>query len=255
MTATSDDNQPTAAVGDVDDTAVVAEGPRTVAAEQFSEPPTTIVPDVEPTRAAELAWSSEAETEELADRSREWRGRLLWLPLVALLCASVAVVVWFSVTLYRQGGQAIALPTASVPVAAPPVHVAPPSPPAAPGPRLDGAYQLAFDIDAATYSGKASPPKRSGAKTIWWAFRSSRTPAGCTASAVKLDDTDHTVSSAKNITDTFTFADGQWGDAPISSPDTVAPGCTNDSSQWVLKPQPDGTLAGTETVTLEGSCG
>lgn len=60
MTATSDDNQPTAAVGDVDDTAVVAEGPRTVAAEQFSEPPTTIVPDVEPTRAAELAWSSEA---------------------------------------------------------------------------------------------------------------------------------------------------------------------------------------------------
>ncbi|MGC2381344.1 MAG: hypothetical protein WA622_30195 [Mycobacterium sp.] len=130
MTATSDDNQPTAAVGDVDDTAVVAEGPRTVAAEQFSEPPTTIVPDVEPTRAAELAWSSEAETEELADQSREWCGRLLWLPLVALLCASVAVVVWFSVTLYRQGRPVTAPHSSPTPVAAPPVHAAPP--PAAP---------------------------------------------------------------------------------------------------------------------------
>jgi hypothetical protein len=132
MTADDDraDDQPAAAVADNDATADVPYSPRTVAAELHSEAPTTIVPDVEPTRAAELAWSSEAETEELADRSHRWRGRLLWLPLVALLCASVAVVVWFSVTLYRQGRPVTAPHSSPAPVAAPPVHAAPP--PAAP---------------------------------------------------------------------------------------------------------------------------
>jgi hypothetical protein len=81
---------------------------------------------------------------------------------------------------------------------------------------------------------------------------------------VKLDNVDHTVRSAKNVTDTFTFVNGRWENAPRSTPDDIAPrstpddiapGCTDDSSHWVLDPQPDGTLAGTETVTLEGSCG
>ncbi|MFZ0226056.1 hypothetical protein [Mycobacterium sp.] len=132
MTADDDkaDDQPATAAADNDATTDVPDSPRTVAAERYSEAPTTIVPDVEPTRAAELAWSSEAETEELADQSREWCGRLLWLPLVALLCASVAVVVWFSVTLYRQGRPVTAPHSSPTPVAAPPVHAAPP--PAAP---------------------------------------------------------------------------------------------------------------------------
>jgi hypothetical protein len=102
VTTNSDDNEPTAAAGHADETAVVADSPRTVAAEQYSDAPTTIVPDLGPSRASELAWSSEADTEELSDHRRGWRGRLLWVPLVALLCISVAVVVWFSVTLYRQ---------------------------------------------------------------------------------------------------------------------------------------------------------
>jgi serine/threonine protein kinase, bacterial len=161
------------------------------------------------------------------------------------------MVGWFSIRPHHNQHVA-SLPSTMAAAALPPISTTPPAPT---GPVLDGAYQLTFDIGAATYSGKATPPKRSGVGTLWWAFRSSCTSAGCTAGAVKLDDTDHTVRSAKNITDTFTFADGQWGDAPFSSPDIVAPGCTNDSSQWVLKPQPDGTLAGTETVTLEGSCG
>jgi len=135
MTADDDkaDDQPATAAADNDATADVRDSARTAAAELQSQAPTTIVPDVEPTRAAQLAWSSEAETEELADRSREWRGRLLWLPLVALLCASVAVVVWFSVTLYRQGRPVTAPRSSSPPVAAPPVHAAPP-PAAAPAP-------------------------------------------------------------------------------------------------------------------------
>ncbi len=130
---TADDDQPATAAGDSDTTAVVADSPRTVAAELHSEElPTTIVSDVGPTRAAELAWSSEAETEELADRSRDWRGRLLWSALVALLCASVAVVVWFSMTLYRQHERPVGTsPPPPAPVATPP-SVAPR--PAAPPP-------------------------------------------------------------------------------------------------------------------------
>jgi hypothetical protein len=89
VTANSDDDQPTAVASDIDATAVVPDSPRTGAAELHSEAPTTFVPDVGPTRAAELAWSSEAETEEIADRSHGWRGRVFWLPLVAFLCASV----------------------------------------------------------------------------------------------------------------------------------------------------------------------
>jgi serine/threonine-protein kinase len=123
------------------------------------------------------------------------------------------------------------------------------------GPTLDGAYQLTFNFADATYRGGGTAPKRTGIRTIWWALRSSCTPVGCTASAVKLDDTDHSVRSAKNTTDTFTYTDGKWVDAPISSPDTVAPGSTDDANQWTLTPQPDGTLAGVETITLEGSCG
>jgi hypothetical protein len=84
MTADDDkaDDQPATAAADNDATADVPDSPRTAAAELHSEAPTTIVPDVEPTRAAELAWSSEAETEEIADHPREWRGRLLWRPNV-----------------------------------------------------------------------------------------------------------------------------------------------------------------------------
>lgn len=121
MTTNSDDNEPTAAAGHADETAVVADSPRTVAAERYSEAPTTIVPDVGPSRASELAWSSEADTEELSDHRRGWRGRLLWVPLVALLCISVAVVVWFSVTLYRQHERPVRTsPTPPAPVATPP---------------------------------------------------------------------------------------------------------------------------------------
>jgi serine/threonine protein kinase, bacterial len=155
-------------------------------------------------------------------------------------------------------------PAAQPPAPPAPDVILPSTPAPPPGPKLDGTYQLVFDIGAATYSGQATPPKRSGVSTVWVAFRSSCTPVGCTAGSVKLDNVDHTVRSAKNVTDTFTFVNGRWENAPRSTPDDIAPrstpddiapGCTDDSSHWVLDPQPDGTLAGTETVTLEGSCG
>jgi hypothetical protein len=126
VAATSDDDQPTAAVDGGDKAGHVADSPQTVAAEQHSEAPTTIVPDVGPTVAPELAWS-EAETEEIAHRRD---GRLLWIPLMALLSAAAAVVVWFSVTLYRQHERPGTAAPSSTSVAAPPPARTAPSPPA-----------------------------------------------------------------------------------------------------------------------------
>jgi hypothetical protein len=143
VTTNSDDNEPTAAAGHADETAVVAESPRTVAAEQYSDAPTTIVPDLGPSRASELAWSSEADTEELSDHRRGWRGRLLWVPLVALLCISVAVVVWFSVTLYRQHER----PVRTSPYAARARRYATVGCPAASGAPADSADQCASAPD------------------------------------------------------------------------------------------------------------
>ena len=42
----NDDEQPTGMDGEINTTAAVPVSPRTVAAERYSEPPTTIVPDV-----------------------------------------------------------------------------------------------------------------------------------------------------------------------------------------------------------------
>jgi serine/threonine-protein kinase len=212
---------------------------------------TSIVPA--PTEAApELAWSQDDGD---ADNAQPWHEAQRRAPIIVFIAAlaafAIAVVGWFSVR--PQHNQHVAsLPSTMAAAALPPISTTPPAPT---GPVLDGAYQLTFDIGAARYRGKAAPPKRSGVATIWWAFRSSCTPVACTASAVKLDDTDHTVRSAKNITDTFTYVDGKWVDAPISHPDNTAPGCTNVEDQWTRTPQPDGTLAGVGTVTLEGSCG
>jgi hypothetical protein len=134
VTTSSDDDQPTGVANEADDTAG-PESMRTAAAERHSDVPTTIVPDVSPTQAAELAWSSEADAEELSDHRRGW---LLWIPLVVLLCASVAVVVWFSVTLYRQHERPVsASPTSPTPIAAPPR-------PAPPAPIPDGRHDTAL---------------------------------------------------------------------------------------------------------------
>jgi serine/threonine protein kinase, bacterial len=211
---------------------------------------TSVVPP--PTEAApELAWS---EDDGDADDAQPWReawGRAsIFVFVAALMAFAIAVVGWFAVRAHHNHPVA-STPSTTAAAALPPIASAPPAPT---GPTLDGAYQLTFDAAASTYRGGTSP-KRSGIRTIWWAFRSSCTPAGCTASGVKLDDTDHSVRSAKNITDTFTYVDGQWEDAPIPVPDTVAPGCPRDSNQWTMRPQPDGTLAGIETITIEGTCG
>jgi hypothetical protein len=67
-----------------------------------AEPETTVVAsDISTVDRAELAWSLD-DTQESDTPKRQWRGHLLWAGLVTLLCAIVAVVTWFSITLYHQ---------------------------------------------------------------------------------------------------------------------------------------------------------
>jgi hypothetical protein len=172
---------------------------------------------------------------------------------VALMAVVVISAVWvIALFLHRDEpmkaeGRVTTMPAAALP---PPSTTAPPAPA---GPTLDGTYQFAFDIGAATYRGKATPPQRSGIKTSWFAFRSSCTPAGCTANGVRLDPTDRSRRNPVSHTDTFTYTDGQWVDGTSLIPSDI-PGCTTASYQWTLRPRPDGTLDGTETITVEGDC-
>ncbi|MBS4728256.1 hypothetical protein MSM1_07835 [Mycobacterium sp. SM1] len=114
---------------------------------------TAIVSDGSSTEIAALAWSREAETEEAAENAERanWRWRLRWASLVALVCVMALATGWLSLALYRedfthsipnarpatvksapQPAPAPA-PTKSVPIAAPPTVTAlPPAPSAAP---------------------------------------------------------------------------------------------------------------------------
>jgi hypothetical protein len=80
---------PSSATGDSDETATaISEDVGTAAAPSESETESV------------YAWSLD-DGEEPGAEGR-WRGRLLWAGLVALLCATVAAVVWFSMTFYAE---------------------------------------------------------------------------------------------------------------------------------------------------------
>jgi serine/threonine-protein kinase len=222
--------------------------PPTVAAESDA---TTIVPP--PTEAApELAWSKDDGD---ADNAQPWHeawGRTPIIVFIAALAAfAIAVVGWFSIRPHHNQHVA-SLPSTMAAAAPPPISTTPPAPT---GPRLDGTYQIAYDDGATTYTGKAAPPKRTGIETVWWAFHSSCTAAGCTASGVKLDNADHSVRMSRGdfISTTLTYTGGQWVNGATSIPAHI-PGCDTASTHWTLQPQSDGTLSGVETVTIEGDC-
>jgi hypothetical protein len=85
----------TTTAADGDETVVsrgvgITEGIETAAAPSASEPESA------------HAWSLDHDCEE-ADAEGKWPGRFLWAGVVALLCATVAAVVWFSTVFYFQG--------------------------------------------------------------------------------------------------------------------------------------------------------
>jgi cytoskeletal protein RodZ len=60
-------------------------------------------PNNDPTEAADTKSADRSiSTEESQLRRRQWRGHLTSVALVVVLCATVAVLTWFSITFYRE---------------------------------------------------------------------------------------------------------------------------------------------------------
>jgi len=139
--------------------------------------------------------------------------------------------------------------------------VLPGSSPSAAHPVLDGAYRL--DYDRAKQSSNGVIPNN-GAQTSWWAFNSACTPTGCAATGTKLDNVSHQAAKATGTGNTgvLHFVDGHWQSAPreLQTQCRAAHG-TQTATQsetvvWSLTPQPDGTLHGVQTQTVQSNeCG
>lgn len=94
--------------------------------------------------------------------------------------------------------------------------------------------------------------------THWWAFRSSCTPTRCIATGANLtDENPQEPAGAANVVQ---FTDGSWQDTPtLQDPKPCSEG--NDRTEtsainWAFRPQADGTLRGTNTMTvLTNECG
>jgi Protein of unknown function (DUF732) len=129
MTAT-DDDQPTAVAGDRDET-TTGIGP--------SDDPGTAPTPSETETEHVYAWSLDDGDEPRTEGEGNWRSWLMWAGLVALVCATVAAAVWFSMTFYFEEW---ARPSASASVSSPPAAAPAPKPPppsAAPAPPLSAA--------------------------------------------------------------------------------------------------------------------
>ena len=149
----------------------------------------------------------------------------------------------------------------------------PPSNPAAPArfnatsaasaaqPVLNGAYRLDYDRAKQTSNGVIGT---SGAQTSWWAFLSACTATGCAATGTKLDNTDHDAAktTGSGNTGVLHFVDGHWQSAPreLQTQCRAAHGTQTlteaETVVWSLTPQPDGTLRGVQTQTVQSNeCG
>jgi serine/threonine protein kinase, bacterial len=139
--------------------------------------------------------------------------------------------------------------------------VLPGSGPTAAKPVLDGSYRL--DYDRAKQSSNGVIPNN-GVQTSWWAFLSACTSTGCAATGTKLDNVNHEAakSTGTGNTGVLHFVDGHWQSAPreLQTQCREAHG-TQTATQaetvvWSLTPQPDGTLRGVQTQTVQSNeCG
>jgi serine/threonine protein kinase, bacterial len=120
---------------------------------------------------------------------------------------------------------------------------------------LDGAFRVDFQRANMTLNGE--PATGDPPPTVWWAFRSLCTSAGCVATGTELGRENHYQPIGNG--NVLRFVDGQWQDTPqLTSPAACTSGhaSTNATDTWSWQPQPDGTLRGNLTLTaLTNECG
>jgi serine/threonine-protein kinase len=227
---------------------------------------TTIVPP--PTEAApELAWSSEdsaaadaTEPAPYVDQRSAWR----WGVVVVAVALPLAAITAGAVILF--GHRRSAVPAAPAPPPVPSTRGAStrqaPAPPAiAP---LNGTYRIVLDYPHQTAGDVSNWHSDKPAVTMHWRFTTT-CDNGCTAHDVRLNpDTGEPmpdVPGRQPNTVTLAYIDDAWRQP---TPDTNGSVSCNDgtgaraqlSAMWQLTPEPDGTLRGTDTVSLPiGACG
>jgi serine/threonine protein kinase, bacterial len=128
-------------------------------------------------------------------------------------------------------------------------------------PVINGAYRLDYDRSKQTSNGVI---RTNGVATTWWALSSACTATGCAATGTKLDDATHQTAKTNGTGNTgvLHFADGQWQSEPREmqvqcrqSPQSPAMTQT-EMVVWSLVPQPDGTLRGVQSQTVQSNeCG
>jgi len=196
-----------------------------------------------------LAWSVDDDTDET---STNWRGRLVWAGLAALVVAIAAALVLLVSTLFGRHTTNNAQPQ---PVPSPPTSTPPPTrtstPAAAPAqPVLNGVYQVVLNASAATYQGSLN--LKGGLETKWFAFQPQCTSGGCVIHGVMLDDNNHTQADSDILT--LNYVDDRWVEVPVPHSDLL-PGCSEGTQQLELRPaQPDGTWVGTQTLIITSNC-
>ncbi len=128
-------------------------------------------------------------------------------------------------------------------------------------PPLNGSYRLDYDRSKQTSNGVI---RTNGGDTTWWAFSSACTASGCAATGTKLDEASHTAakSTGTGNTSVLHYVDGHWQSEPRQMQARCqkargAPIVTqSETVVWSLTPEPDGTLRGVQTQTVQtNECG
>lgn len=127
---------------------------------------------------------------------------------------------------------------------------------------LDGSYRLDYDYSQATINGSPNPPSadQPQSATVWAAFHSSCTPAGCAATGVTLDEKDHQKVATPRNSSEYRFDGKRWQRAPARQRERDEQ-CSIEGNEHVpgedtvvvtvsMEPQPGGTLRGLKTVTV-----
>jgi len=128
-------------------------------------------------------------------------------------------------------------------------------------PPLNGSYRLDYDRAKQTSNGVI---RNNGGDTTWWAYSSACTAAGCAATGTKLDEANHQMAKATGSANTgvLHFVDGHWQSEPrqLQAQCQKARGgptvTESETVVWSLTPEPDGTLRGVQTQTVQSNeCG
>lgn len=186
---------------------------------------------------------------------------LLGAVIAVVVLTAIGIIVYLVTQKNNATSTQAASPTQGIRPSAPaavPTSSAPAVPP--PGQLLDGSYRLDVDREHQTYNGKPDP--QPAKVSTWWSFRSFCTSTGCAATGIILDDKDHLVASqgADNPI-VLDFRDGAWQSRPETAPlaclgQNGTPGKQTTTQVLSLHPQPQGSMRGVMTVTVQtNECG